>query len=374
MYHQAKGTFVKQAHKHIPEGLYEEEHGREGFYGQVSHLYHRNAPTNWTRIEGPLKPHAFDTALLPSVQALNPVPDRVTVLHNDDVSVIIARPKHAPDWFFRNADGDELFFIHKGNGTIETDYGPLTFKVGDYVLIPRGTTYRFVPATTENHWLIFESVAPIEQPDRGLLGRHALYDMTTLQAPEPHVYSDHVGSHPKEWEVRVKRQNQITSIFYGFHPLDVEGWKGDLYPTVLNILDINPVMSHRVHLAPSVHSTFKANGFVVCSFLPRPLETEEGAERVPFYHRNIDYDEVLFYHDGDFFSRDGIDPGMITFHPQGIHHGPHPKAREASWSKTETEEVAVMIDTRRPLTMTVEAHNIEWKEYWYTWQTPVAVS
>jgi homogentisate 1,2-dioxygenase len=160
----------------------------------------------------------------------------------------------------------------------------------------------------------------------------------------------------------------MSSVFYPFHPLDVAGWKGDLAPWRLNVRHICPVMSHRVHLPPSVHTTVTGHNWVVCTFLPRPLETEPGAVRVPFYHRNIDYDEVIFYHSGDFFSRDGIRPGMVTFHPQGIHHGPHPKAVEASWQKTATEEVAVMIDTINPLQPTPEATDAEWGDYWQTWQ------
>lgn len=364
MYLQAKGQFSKQAHVALPEGTFEEEFGRDGFYGPVSHLYHKYPPTGWTRIEGPLRPHAFDCRKLPPAQLLHPIPDRVTLLYNDDVAVQIARPKQTHDWYFRNADGDEVFFIHEGHGQVETDFGPLSYEPGDYLVIPRGTTYRFCPSDNHSFFLVFESQSPLREPDRGILGQHALYDQTVIETPTP----EPLDNQGKEVEVKIKRLNQLTSVFYPFNPIDTIGWKGDLSVWKLNVKDICPVMSHRVHLPPSVHTTMLGRGFVVCTFLPRPLETEPDAVKVPFYHRNIDYDEVIFYHSGDFFSRDGIEPGMVTFHPQGIHHGPHPKAIEASKQKTETQEIAVMIDTLRPLQPTPEAMEVEWRDYWKSWQ------
>jgi homogentisate 1,2-dioxygenase len=358
-----KGKTTSQAHVAVPEGTYEEEHGRDGFYGPVSHLYHLHPPTGWNRIEGPLKPRAFDCNQTPMPGA-DGVPDRVPLLYNEDVVMHYARPTEPMSYYFRNADGDEIYFIHKGRGVIETDYGPLNFEPGDYLVIPRGTTYRMLPETVENAFLIIESFSRIRQPERGLLGQHALYDPAVLKTPSPQP----IQTEGTEWEVRIKRLNELTSVWYPFNPIDVVGWKGDLTVWQLNIRDFRPVMSHRAHLAPSVHTTFQGEGFVVCSFVPRPLEADPEAERVPFYHRNIDYDEVLFYHAGNFFSRHGIGEGMITFHPQGIHHGPHPQAVEASRKKTETDEVAVMLDTIKPLRMSPEAQAAEWKEYYLSWQ------
>ena len=234
--------------------------------------------------------------------------------------------------------------------------------------MPRGVTYRFVPKTKSNNFvLVIEGNSHFRQPERGMLGHHALYDQTAITTPEPKDYSK-LKTTQKEFEVQVKLQGEITSFFYTHHPLDVAGWKGTLYPVKLNILDICPILSHRAHLPPSVHTTFLGQGFVVCSFMPRPLETATGSVRVPFYYRNIDFDEVLFYHDGDFFSRDNIQAGMLTYHPQGFHHGPHATAVESSWQKTETDEVAVMLDTRRPLNMTPAAQQTEWADYWKSWQ------
>ncbi len=366
MYPQAKGKFSKQAHVAIPEGCYEEEFGREGFFGPVSQLYHTNPPTGWTRIEGNLRPHAFDTAEAPA--SFQVVPDRLTLLYNDDVSLSIERPAKKIDWFFRNADGDEVVFIHRGKGIVQTDFGPLSFEPGDYIVIPRGTTYRFLPDSKDNFFLVIESKTPIREPERGMLGRHALYDQTVIETPEPEPLVEKPEEKKNEWEIKVKRLNELTSVFYPYPPLDVAGWKGDLSVWKLNVKNICPVMSHRAHLPPSVHTTMLARNFVICTFLPRPLETDPDAVKVPFFHRNIDFDEVLFYHDGDFFSRDSIKPGMITMHPQGIHHGPHPKAIESSKTKTDTNEVAVMLDARNPLHMTPEALQCEWTDYWKSWQ------
>jgi homogentisate 1,2-dioxygenase len=356
-----KGITTRQAHVALPEGTFEEEHGRDGFYGPVSHLYRLHAPTAWSRIEGPLKPRAFDC------NKTKAGPDcilgRVPVLYNEDVVIHYAKPTEPMGYYFRNADGDEVYFIHEGHGILETDYGPLYFEPGDYLVIPRGTTYRLLPETKNNAFLIIESFSRIVQPDRGLLGQHALYDPAVIKTPDPQPIKEDT-----EWEVRVKRLNELTSIFYPFNPMDVVGWKGDLTVWQLNIRDFRPVMSHRAHLAPSIHTTFQAQGFVICSFVPRPLEEDPEAVRVPFYHRNIDYDEVLFYHAGNFFSRHGIDAGMITFHPQGVHHGPHPKAVGASKQKDRTDEVAVMLDAQKPLRMTPAAESAEWKEYYLSWQ------
>lgn len=359
----AKGNYTPQAHVGIPEGTYEEEFGRNGFFGRTTHLYHAHPPTGWTRIEGPMRPHAIRAMEMHPTNRHDPRGEPVTFLYNDDVALKISRPVSAMPFSFRNADGDEVYFIHRGEGRIETDFGPLEFEVGDYIVIPRGTTYRILPSTSDNLFLVIESKTEITLPEKGMLGRHALFDPGVIETPAP-APSLETG---REWEVRVKRLGAYTSIFYPFDPIDVVGWKGDLTVWKLNIRDFRPVMSHRYHLPPSAHTTFLGRNFVICTFAPRPLESDPEALRVPFYHRNIDFDEVLFYHAGDFFSRDGIEPGMVTFHPQGIHHGPHPKAIKASASKTETQEYAVMVDTKHPLKLTPEAEAVEWKEYWGSW-------
>ncbi len=355
-----KGIITKQAHVALPKGTVEEEHGRDGFFGPVSHLYRTHAPTGWSRIEGNLKPRAYWCNKLDNAT----IDKRVVVLENKDVAISVVKNQPSMDYFFRNADGDDVYFVHQGSGVLESDFGKLNYEQGDYLVIPRGTSYRFITESKESFFLIIESFSRITQPDRGLMGQHALYDPAVINTPEPAPQEDT----SREWEVRIKRENDLTSVFYPYHPMDVVGWKGDLSVWQLNIRDIRPVMSHRYHLAPSVHSTFQANGFIICTFMPRPLEEDPEAVRVPFYHRNIDYDEVLFYHDGDFFSRDNIDAGMLTFHPQGIHHGPHPGAMKGSLTKERTDEKAVMVDTVNPLYPTSAFEAVEWAEYHMSWQ------
>jgi homogentisate 1,2-dioxygenase len=246
---------------------------------------------------------------------------------------------------------------------IETDFGPLPFEPGDYLVMPRAVTYRLLPETQDNFFLIIQSRTEFDQPDKGLLGHHALYDPGVISIPEPAPLLDD----NREWEVRIKADDEISKVFYPFNPIDVVGWKGDLTVWKINMRDIRPVMSHRAHLPPSAHTTFVTEGAVVCSFLPRPLEQDPEALRVPFFHRNTDYDEFLFYHDGDFFSKDNIKPGYATLHPRGIHHGPHPKALANQHRKTQTDEYAVMLDGLNPIHVLPAGEQVEWKEYWASW-------
>ncbi|MBI1754472.1 MAG: homogentisate 1,2-dioxygenase [Acidobacteria bacterium] len=369
-----KGLHTRQAHVDLPEGTFEEEHARQGFYGRTSHLYRLHPVTDWTRIEGPLRPHSYDLNQLASREdqairasqfgsreaAFAPI----CVLHNADVALHWVAPA-AMDFFYRNADGDDVYYIHAGAGKLETTYGAIAYATGDYLVIPRGTTYRFLPdSSAAQRYLLIESFSEVTIPDRNQLGPNAIFDPAMVDTPELEAYD----ATPREWAVHIKRENEITKVFYPFNPLDVVGWKGDLTVWRINVKDIRPVISARYHLPPSAHTTFLAQNFVICSFLPRPFEEEEGAVRVPFFHSNIDYDEVLFYSAGHFFSRDGIGAGMVTWHPQGIHHGPHPKAIPLSRTKERTDEVAVMVDTFRPLKATPAAGLVENLNYWASWK------
>ena len=366
MFGHIRGRVSRQAHVAIPEGTFEEEHGRRGFFGRVSHLYHAHPPTGWTRIEGPLKPAALDLNHLEPTDRLDPDGDSVTFLANGDVQIKLSRRSEPMPYWYRNADGDDVYFVHRGSGLIETDYGDLAFETGDYLVIPRGTTYRLVPHTRDNCFLVIESRDEITLPEKGMLGPQAIFDPDVLEIPEPNPHLDAKG----EFEVRIKRLGAITRVFYPFHPLDVVGWKGTLSVWKLNVRDIRPIISPRFHLPPSVHTTFLARNFVICTFVPRPFEEDPEANRVPFYHRNIDFDEVIFYHDGDFFSRKNIGPGMLTFHPQGIHHGPHPGAHEKVALKTHTDEVAVMVDARNPLQITEAGLSVSNPDYPMSWHVP----
>jgi homogentisate 1,2-dioxygenase len=360
---------TRQAHVDLPEGTVEEEYARRGFSGRVSHLYRTAPPVGWTSIDGDLRPEAVHATELPGLGGGGDwLAGRVAFLENDDVRLHMARIRDAMPYAFRNADADEILFVHGGEGTMDTDFGRIGYARGDYLVIPRGTAYRLAPRT-DTMALVIESAGEVELPDRGLLGKHALFDTDVIDVPLPFA-----GPFPPRgsFPLLVQRQRRLTTLTYPFDPLATTvGWKGDLAVWRLNIKDIRPVASERYHLPPPAHATFVMPNAVVCTFLPRPLETgDPGALRVPFYHSNIDYDEVLFYHDGDFFSRAGIRPGMVTFHPQGIHHGPQPRAIVASKTKTRTDEQAVMIDTRRPLTMTAAARKASVPEYWKSWMTP----
>lgn len=362
MFPLSKGRVTRQAHVDLPPGTYEEEHGREAFEGRAAHLYRTHPPTAWVRISGPLRPHAFDLSALKPPDATDAGASWALVARNADVALYVSRRQESMPYFLRDADGDLCYFVHRGTGRLETDYGPLAFGTGDYLIVPKGTTHRFVPAE-ELFIFVVEGTGEYRLPDRGMLGRHAQFDPGVLETPEPEPH-DETG----EFEVRVKRDQQFTSLIYPHHPLDVVGWQGDLCPLRLNVRDFRPVVSPRYHLPPSVHCTWANDGFAVCTFAPRPTETgDPGALRVPFFHSNIDNDEVIFYHEGQFFSRAGIGPGMMTLHPQGLHHGPQQAAIEASKTKEFADEIAVMVETEHPLVVSPEADAVAIQGYETSW-------
>lgn len=365
MYLNRKGKVPNQAHVGIPEGLFEEEHGREGFAGPVSHLYRTHPPTGWVKIDGPLKPRAFACLTLSTISRPSQA-SRMLAMHSHDVNLYVSSCAETMPHFIRNADGDEVYFVHQGSGRFETDYGTLSYEPGDYVVIPKGTTYRIHIDAGPALFLIIETPDPIALPDRGPLGQHALFDKGVLVAPELGMVEP-PETQGQQWEVHITRQGETTQVTYPFYPMDVVGWKGDLWVAKLNVRDFRPVTSPRYHLPPSVHVTFRAGGCLISTFAPRPLESDPESLRVPFYHRNADYDEVLFYHQGEFFSRAGIQPGMLTLHPQGIHHGPQPQAVKASAQKTQTTEVAVMIESKTPFTVKPEMEAAELKDYALSW-------
>jgi len=365
------GVHSKQAHADFPEqGIYEREIGRSGFFGPSSHLHHRHAPTGWSQWQGPLRPRAFNLNKLESKDSspwLAP-----TVLKNSACHLRFWRLIKSMPFLVSNGDGDDLLFIHEGKGTLFCDFGRLSVEAGDYLLLPRGMLWRLEIDAAMTVLMIEATGAQYRLPDRGILGRHAIFDPSVLECPEiDAVFLGQQNESP--WDVHIKRGDQWATVSYPFNPLDAIGWHGDLYPVKLSCRDIRPIMSHRYHVPPSVHSTFVAPRFVVCTFVPRPIETDPGALKVPFYHSNTDYDEVLFYHSGNFFSRDNIEPGMITFHPCGFPHGPHPKAFKKAQSKdhaTETNEVAVMIDSQDGFNVSEASEAVEFEGYVDSWQTP----
>lgn len=273
MYLVTKGNAPRQAHVGIPDGLYEEEHGRQGFAGPASHLYHRHPPTGWSRIEGPLRPRAFACRDMPTPDWHAVEAQPATLLRSPDATVSLSRRQVTMPYFFRNADGDEIVFVHQGRGRWETDYGWLTYEPGDYLVVPKGTTYRMHVEETDapSLLLIIETPTAVQLPERGPLGRHALFDPAVLTIPDLAAPPPDAGSR-REWEVRIKRQGELTSVYYPFYPMDVAAWKGDLWVAKLQVRDFRPVTSPRYHLPPSVHATFQAGPLLISTFAPRPLE------------------------------------------------------------------------------------------------------
>ena len=364
---KVEGKASRQAHCDLPEGTYEREMGKEGFFGPACHMYHANPPTAWTSFEGPLRPRAFDTT---KFAGHGNSPWRAhELMHNAHCRLRTWRCASSMDHLVRNADGDELLFVHNGSGHLFCDYGHLAIEAGDYIVLPRSTTWRLEVTSPLDLLLIEATNSSYMLPDKGLVGPHAIFDQAMLDAPaiDP-LFKRQVQG---EWRVVIKRRNALTTMTFPFNPLDAVGWHGDLFPVRINVKDIRPLMSHRYHLPPSAHTTFVANRFVVCTFVPRPFETDPGALKIPFFHNNDDYDEVIFYHRGEFFSRDNIHPGMITLHPCGFTHGPHPKALTRAFKQTKdaTDEYAVMIDTRDELLVSEVAETVEWGGYVDSWKS-----
>ncbi|MGF1548980.1 MAG: homogentisate 1,2-dioxygenase [Sphingomonadaceae bacterium] len=364
---RVEGKASRQAHADFPPGTYEREISKEGFFGPAAFLHHAHPPTGWTGFEGPLRPRAFD--LMGLEQAANSPWDAPVILSNRALEIRFWRLDGPMAALARNGDGDQLLFIHQGEADLFCDYGHLKLAPGDYVYLPRGTMWRLEPSAPNAILMVEATGAHFHLPDRGLAGPHAIFDPAMLDAPAMNeAFRAQQGEDP--WRVEVKKRGETSRISFPFNPLDAVGWHGELSPLRLNVEDIRPLMSHRYHLPPSAHTTFVSDRFVVCTFAPRPFETDPGALKVPFFHNNDDYDEVLFYHAGDFFSRDDIDAGMMTFHPSGFTHGPHPRALRnmLEQDKPGTDEYAVMVDARDPLDVGDAAEKVENRAYVDSWR------
>ncbi|MGR8980574.1 MAG: homogentisate 1,2-dioxygenase [Gammaproteobacteria bacterium] len=364
---KVEGEASRQAHTDLPPNTYERELGREGFYGPATQMYHRHPPTGWKTVEGPLRPHAFDTQKL-ATSGDDPW-QAPLLFSNPNTQIRFMKLENDMDHLVRNADGDELIFVHRGLGDLYCDYGHLSFREGDYLMLPRGTMWRMRVKEPVGALLIEATSDSYRLPEKGLVSSQAIFDPAVLDIPK---IDDAflVQQNDAEWRVVVKRKNLLSTVTYPYNPLDAVGWHGLLMPVRLNWRDIRPLMSHRYHVPPSAHTTFASRRFVVCTFVPRPFETDPSALNVPFFHSNDDYDELIFYHAGQFFSRDHIYPGMMTLHPSGIVHGPHPKALLNAEKKRGmmTDEVAVMIDTRDALEISRQAEAIEWTDYVDSWK------
>ncbi|MCI0399433.1 MAG: homogentisate 1,2-dioxygenase [Chloroflexi bacterium] len=363
-----------------PDGsLYHEEvMGIHGFAGIQSLLYHLRPPTQVRRVEvherveipyeepGPLRPRRICSDPIPA--GGDAVEGRIPLMGNNDVVISVARPTRAMDYWYKFAHGDDVIFVHDGSGVLESQYGLLRYRPGDYLVLPTGVMWRMVPdKDVEHRLLVVEAHGHVVPPKRylnnyGQFLEHSPYGERDIRPPDRLVTNDEKG----EFEVRVKAREQITSFFYDYHPLDVVGWDGHLWPFAFNIEDFEPITG-RVHQPPPVHQTFDGPGFVLCSFVPRKFDYHPLSIPAPYNHSNVDSDEVLYYVDGDFMSRKGIERSDFTIHPNGIPHGPHPGTYEGSIGKEETRETAVMVDTFRPLRLTRYAHEIEDERYAYSW-------
>jgi len=377
-----------------PDGnLYAEQLvSTEGFSAEYSLAYHCYPPTLVTKIDEPFS-IAPEIALEKNMQhrsfqgfkvepADNYIGSRKPVLINSDCYIILAAPTawgthtstidHRPStidhsYFFKNSDGHEMIFVHEGEGILRTMYGNISFGYGDHLIIPRGIIYRLEFKTKHNRLFIIESFSPFRFPKRyvnrfGQLLEHAPFYERDIRKPQNLETHDEIG----DFIVMVKKQDMIYPYHYASHPFDVVGWDGYHFPYALSIHDFEPITG-RIHQPPPVHQTFEANNFVMCAFVPRLYDYHPLSIPVPYNHSNVDSDEVLYYVDGEFMSRKHVERGQITLHPIGIPHGPHPGTVERSLGQKETRELAVMVDTFRPLKITRQAMEIEDKEYFKSW-------
>ncbi|CRK83707.1 homogentisate 1,2-dioxygenase [Neobacillus massiliamazoniensis] len=382
MYYRQMGKIPHKRHTMFKKGnggLYREQvMGTKGFSGTGSILYHHYMPTEVVKAElvgrnvpefeeqSPLKHRHFYTSKLSKTG--DALKAREYILGNQDLLIGTSNVTEPMQSYYRNSDGDELLFIHYGSGKVETMFGTLSYHPGDYINIPIGTIYRVIPNEEEKTKILFvESLSQITTPRRyrneyGQLLEHSPFCERDFRGPETLVSIDQLG----EFEVLTKSRGALHSHILGHHPFDVVGWDGYLYPWVLNIGDFEPITG-RVHQPPPVHQTFEGNNFVVCSFVPRLYDYHPEAIPAPYYHSNVNSDELLYYVEGNFMSRKGIQEGSITLHPSGIPHGPHPGKTEASIGKKETLELAVMIDTFHPLLAVKGINEIEDPAYMYSW-------
>ena len=357
---------------------YEQLFGTIGFDGMSSNLYHEHRPTQVKEIRkqysvapkvakaNNIQSYRFRGFQVP--QENDYLESRKTVLTNSDCNIILSAPKQSTkDYFYKNTDADEVIFIHRGTGKLRTILGNLDFKYGDYLVVPRGIIYKIDFDTEDNRLFIVESYSPIYTPKRyrnhfGQLLEHSPFCERDLRRPEELETYDEKG----DFLIKVKKQGDIIEMVYATHPFDVVGYDGYNFPYAFSIHDFEPITG-RIHQPPPVHQTFETNTFVICSFVPRLYDYHPDAIPAPYNHSNIDSDEVLYYVDGDFMSRNDVDAGHISLHPAGIPHGPHPGATERSIGHTETGELAVMVDTFKPLQVTEDAMKIADETYYKSW-------
>ncbi len=381
-FYQRRGDVPRKRHIVFRENgrlLTEEVMGLEGFTGNESILYHLESPcrvkelgafTEIEREEWVPDTHAhrlMNTADVPPDG--DEISGRRTLMWNADVEISLCRPESSMDYFFRNGEGDEVIFVHEGTGTLETTFGDVPYKDGDYLVVPRGTTYRFRP-TGPQRYLVFETPGLIEIPRRyrnqyGQILEGAPYYHRDIHPPtELNTHRDR-----GDFLVKVRVRGGYQEYVLDYHPFDVVGWDGYLYPWTFSIHDFEPITG-RIHQPPPSHQTFQGPNFVICSFCPRKLDFDPEAVPIPYHHSNLQSEEMIYYVSGNFGSRKGISVGSITLHPSGLPHGPHPGLAEKALGVAETTELAVMCDTFRPLRLSTLARDLDDGRYAYSWYEP----
>lgn len=349
-----KGTMPRRMHADL-DGLKDDELGRGGFVGRTANLLRRNDPTAF-RATGPLRPVDCLAGMLSPGDATDPAGAPLLLFSNPDCRVLLSRRAEAMPFYARFVDGDVLSFVHEGSGRLETEFGPLEYRTGDWVYMPKGCTWRQIPDGGPGTWLMIEATDEFRKPVSSQLGRHWPFDPGLCGIPEP---EEHEGDGRDEYEVRLFHRGldgspavETTSLFYKHHPLDVVGWRGDNFPFTFNIEDYNVITSDSLHLTPMVHLFMEATGVYVANFLPKPAEGVPGTERTPWYHRNVDFDEIAFFHGGSLYGLP-MPPGLISHAPQGVHHGIPEAGRERARRKFDQYDrvdwKVIAIDTRRRL-------------------------
>ncbi|MEO6794159.1 MAG: homogentisate 1,2-dioxygenase [Mycobacterium sp.] len=359
--HLRKGRTPKRLHADL-DGLKDDELGRGGFTGRTANMYRRHDPTAY-RADGPLRPVDVLSSQLDPGDAADPAGGPLLLFSNPDCRISLSRRSVEMPFHVRYVDGDLLFFVHAGSGRLETEFGPLRYREGDWVYLPKATTWRQLP-DAETTLLLIEAADEFRVPPPGPLGRHFPFDPSQVVIPEPAAIED---DHRDEYEVRLIHRPidgaGVTTLVYQHNPIDVEGWRGDNFAFTFNIADYNVVTSDSLHLPPTVHLFMQATGVYVMNFLPKPAEGVPGTERTPWYHRNVDYDEIAFFHGGSLYGIP-MPPGLISHAPQGVHHGAPEKARERTRRKFDDYQrvdwQVIAIDTRHRLTPSAEvlAHDL----------------
>ena len=352
--HLRKGTTPRRLHADL-DGLCDDELGRGGFTGRTANMYRRHDPTAYRAI-GPLRPIDVLAGKLQPSDATDAAGGPLLLFSNPDCRIMLSGREEPMPFHVRHVDGDLLSFVHRGSGLLETEFGPMRYREGDWIYLPKATTWRQIPDPGASTLLMIEAADEFRVPPAGQLGRHFPFDPSQVVIPEPAPFAADAGDRD-EYEVRLVHEGGPTSLFYQHHPIDVAGWRGDNFPFTFNIADYNVVTSDSVHLPPTVHLFMQATGVYVMNFLPKPAESVPGTERTPWYHRNVDYDEIAFFHGGALYGIP-MPTGLISHAPQGVHHGAPEKARARARRKfaehSRVDWQVIAIDTRRRLTPSAE--------------------